>query len=516
MVVAGLPYRLMSMKTIKLYLLIIGLGLVLMGCNQTEFSDLSESNPFNSSPKAIARSLSLEVGESKLTETLTPKVVRELNKNLEFIAPQISIASPQNNQILNDTSVAVKLNVQNLPLFRDEQLGMGPNLHLILDNEPYRSIYSVDEPIILDNLTPGTHTIRVFAARPWHESFKNEGAYAQTTFSILTKTNDNTLDPNLPLLTYNVPSGVYRAEPILLDFYLTNAPLHVVARENPNDEIKDWRIRVTVNGESFILDEWQPIYLQGFERGNNWVQLELLDEEGNNIENAFNNTVRLVTYDPKEQNTLAKLVTGKLSAEQARPIVVQDYEIPVVETPEITEPEIEEETIEEETSETVEEIPRDFDREKVEPELKTDTEIEAEVAPLETNIEAEEAEEAEEPIEVTPPETNSPAEIVAPETTTSEIEPTETEPTETEPDVVIEVITNADSNSASVEESPSESTVVVEKTVDESEKLARNESTSTISQPKFKLPDWIGNISSTLKQKIQELTQQLSNRISSL
>jgi len=60
----------------------------------------------------------------------------------------------------------------------------------------------------------------------------------------------------------------------MLDYYLTNAPLHFVAQEDEN--IADWRIRVTVNGNNFVLDRWQPIYLKGFKPGQNWVQIEYL------------------------------------------------------------------------------------------------------------------------------------------------------------------------------------------------------------------------------------------------
>jgi hypothetical protein len=44
-------------------------------------------------------------------------------------------------------------------------------------------------------------------------------------------------------------------------------PLHMTAQEDPKDDIHDWRIRCTVNGESFVFDEWQPFYLKGFEPG---------------------------------------------------------------------------------------------------------------------------------------------------------------------------------------------------------------------------------------------------------
>ena len=225
-----------------------------------------------------------------------------------------------------------------MPIFRDDKLELGNHLNLIIDNEPFRAIYNLDEPIIIQDLTPGTHTIRVFAVRPWGESFKTEGAYAQTTFNVLAETNDNRPQPNVPLLTYNSPTGTISAEPLLLDFYLTNAPLHALTQNDPH--LLDWRIRATINGTSFILEDWQPVYLTGLNKGTNWIQLELIDQAGNNIENAFNNTVRVINYDPQRTDTLAKLVTDKISLAEARPIVEQNYYIQPVETPEIIEPRV--------------------------------------------------------------------------------------------------------------------------------------------------------------------------------
>jgi hypothetical protein len=185
--------------------------------------------------------------------------------------------------------------------------------------------------------------------RPWHESFKNDGAFAETTFHILTKTGKNAPAANLPLLTYSRPQGIYGAEPILLDFYLTNAPLKFANVTNESDNLQDWRIRVTVNGESFLLDTWEPIYLKGFDKGNNWVQLEFIDGKGNKVENAFNTSVRVINFDPSYQDTLSQLVRGDLSPTIARSIIDPNYktipipeeEIPVIE-PET--PVIEEET----------------------------------------------------------------------------------------------------------------------------------------------------------------------------
>jgi hypothetical protein len=154
---------------------------------------------------------------------------------------------------------------------------------------------------------------------------QNEGAYTQTTFHVLTKTEENNPDSKLPLLTYSRPNGGYGAEPIMLDFYLTNAPLHSLAETNPEDTMSNWRIRSTVNGESFILDRWQPIYLKGFKPGKTWVKLEFLDNQGQPVKNAFNTSIRLINYQPNGQDTLSKIVRGELTADEVRGIVDPTY-----------------------------------------------------------------------------------------------------------------------------------------------------------------------------------------------
>jgi len=267
------------------------------------------------------------------SETAPPDVIQALRPSLEGYQPQVSILSPQGDEILPDNIVKVQLEVKDLPIFKDSKWQLGPHLHLILDNQPYIAVYDLNQPVVLSDLSPGTHTLRVFASRPWHESFKNEGAYAQTTFHVLTKTEENHPDSKLPLLTYSRPNGGYGAEPIMLDFYLTNAPLHSVAETNPDDTMSNWRIRSTVNGESFILDRWQTIYLKGFKPGKTWVKLEFLDNEGQPVKNAFNTTIRLINYQPNGQDTLSKIVRGELTADEVRGIVDPSYtaKIPVTE-----------------------------------------------------------------------------------------------------------------------------------------------------------------------------------------
>ena len=265
---------------------------------------------------------------SKLAEVSPPESVQLLKQVIDAYTPQVRILSPRPGEVIEDTSVSLRVQVRGLPLFKDEIWGLGPHLHVFLDNKPYKAVYDFSNPLEFSDLAPGTHTLRVFASRPWHESFKNQGAFDQRTFHIYAPTPQDEISAEQPMLTYSRPQGTYGAEPIMLDFYLTNAPLHMTAQEDPKDDVHDWRIRCTVNGQSFVFDEWQAIYLQGFEPGRNWVQLELIDEAGNPIDNRFNNTVRVIDYEPGGDDTLSKLVRGELDVKEVAGIIDPTYEPP--------------------------------------------------------------------------------------------------------------------------------------------------------------------------------------------
>ncbi len=342
----SLLHKLIPVKTLHICLVIGLLTTLLTACgDRLTVSNLPTSETSN-----------LPVVQGRISEVAPPAPIQELRPSLERYAPQVTILSPLAEQVFDDTQVIVKLQVSDLPIFQDDTLKLGPHLSLIVDNEPAAAIYDLKQPIILENLAPGTHTLRVLALRPWQESFKNDGAFAETTFHILTKTGKNAPDYNLPLLTYSSPQGIYGAEPILLDFYLSNAPLRLSNTANEDNNLQDWRIRVTVNGDSFLLDTWEPIYLKGFAKGNNWVQLEFIDGQGNKVENEFNTSVRVISFDPSYQDGLSQLVRGDLSPTIARSIVDPNYK--TIPSPEEETPVIEPETsIVEEENPVVEENP---------------------------------------------------------------------------------------------------------------------------------------------------------------
>ncbi len=314
----------------------------------------------------------------QFSEVSPPSVIQALRQSLEVYQPQVTIVTPRPDEVFRNNKITASFQVKDLPIFKDPQLQLGPHLHVILDNQPYVPVYDLNQPLVLPELSPGTHTLRVFASRPWDESFKNEGAYAETTFHVFTKTDDNNPDRNFPLLTYSNPQGKYGAEPILLDFYLTNAPLHLVEKENTNEGFSDWRIRVTINGESFIFDRWQAVYLKGFQTGKNWIKLEFLDNQGNPLKNAFNTTVRLIDFQPKGKDTLSKIARGELTADEVRTIVDPNYKLtptPSVEKTPQVQPKLEKQPIPET------EVPKKSQTQAEEPKLEVPTAIPSPTAP---------------------------------------------------------------------------------------------------------------------------------------
>ncbi len=286
----------------------VGLGLALLlaialiGC--------AGSSPATDSGEGF--SLGGLLNPDPLEEVSPPEVLQSLRPALDRRVPRVKILDPQPNETLPEQSATVRFRVDDLTTFKDSALGMGPHLHVFLDDQPYKAVYDFKQPLTLTDLAPGTHTLRAFASRPWHESFKNPEAYDQVSFNILAPSRNNQIDPKLPLLTYSRPEGEYGGEPILLDYYLTQAS-------------RDTTVKVTVNGESFTTQNWEPIYLKGFKEGQNLIKLELLNGKGQPIQNAFSETLRVIHLKSGGQDPLARLMRGEFTAAAAQRIV--DYDL---------------------------------------------------------------------------------------------------------------------------------------------------------------------------------------------
>lgn len=241
--------------------------------------------------------------------------------------PTLRILEPKADSVINSSTVKVKLelggDLKGYKPGMNPETHTGNHIHVILDNQPYEAYYNLDREFELRNVADGEHTLRVFPSRPWHESYKNEGAFQMIKFTVknggadtskpTTTAEGNTMagptpegkqmqpttagpvDPKKPLLTYSRPKGEYKgtdAAAIMIDFWLANAKLIGDGGE--------YRVRWSVDGsEPKYIDKWEPIWLAGWTPGKHSVKLELVDKDGKPVENGgYNSTTREITVTP--------------------------------------------------------------------------------------------------------------------------------------------------------------------------------------------------------------------------
>lgn len=246
-------------------------------------------------------------------------------------APTLKIVEPAANSTVGSSTVKVKLNLsgdlKGYQPHKDPETGMGNHIHVILDNQPYEAYYNLDQEFELRNVADGDHTLRVFPSRPWHESYKNDGAFQMVKFTVKNGGADNTkpamtnsgqqmsntanassnaategkdmqtstagpVDAAKPLLTYSRPKGEYKGadtDAIMIDFWLSNAKL--------TGDGGDYRVRYSIDGgEPKFIDKWEPVWLSGWTNGKHTVKLELVDKSGNLVDNGgYNSTTREIT-----------------------------------------------------------------------------------------------------------------------------------------------------------------------------------------------------------------------------
>ena len=71
----------------------------------------------------------------KISEVSPPEAFQQLRQTLEIYQPQVKILSPRQDEFLKDNTVTVRFQVQDLPIFKDADLGLGPHLEVFLDNQ---------------------------------------------------------------------------------------------------------------------------------------------------------------------------------------------------------------------------------------------------------------------------------------------------------------------------------------------------------------------------------------------
>ena len=230
------------------------------------------------------------VATSPLQEVAPSAAVQQLRQALDEHIPRLEILSPKSGSVLPAGPWTLRLQLEDWPLVDAGPLGLGPHLVVQLDEEEPIRLTSLEAT--MPPLSPGSHRLTVFAARPWGEAVKNPGAFRQIR---LHRAAANPLALPLegtPQLIPVSPMGGHKEQPILLDWLLIDAPL-----QNLHSEGSGWRLRVTVNNDSFLVARQSPLWLEGWKTGANSVLLELVDPKGDPLNPPFNSVVTEVTMD---------------------------------------------------------------------------------------------------------------------------------------------------------------------------------------------------------------------------
>src|SRR6478736_1849367 len=156
--------------------------------NSTTINGNSDTANANASP--AAQTLTVVDRPQKIVDLMASRGDQDNAK------PVLKIVAPKADSTVNSSTVRVQLqltgDLKGYKPMMDESTHTGNHIHVILDNQPYEAYYNIDQPFELRNVGDGDHTLRVFPSRPWHESYKNEGAFQMVKFTVKNGGADNT------------------------------------------------------------------------------------------------------------------------------------------------------------------------------------------------------------------------------------------------------------------------------------------------------------------------------------
>jgi hypothetical protein len=217
--------------------------------------------------------------------------VQQLQGALEARRPKVEILSPADGALLPEGPWTLQLRAEDWPLVDAGPLGLGPHLVVQLDGDPPLPLTTTTTT--MRPLEPGSHRLTAYAARPWGEVVKSPGAQRQIRLHRVAANPLGLPAAGSPQLIPVSPRGQAATTPLLLDWLLLDAPL-----QNLRAMDVGWRLRVSVNGDSFLVDQQTPLWLEGWRNGSNAIQLELLDGIGDPLNPPFNSLVGEVRLEP--------------------------------------------------------------------------------------------------------------------------------------------------------------------------------------------------------------------------
>ncbi|WP_115070677.1 hypothetical protein [Synechococcus sp. UW179B] len=258
------------------------------------------NQPNSKSAPNQGKNLPTQNPSGRLREVEPPGAVQQLQQALAKHHPQLSLISPlDGSQLKEGGPLNLELKIEDWPLANDRELGLGAHVAIQIDDQaPIRISERNGNRVTLElpPLSPGSHRFTAYAAYPWGEAVKTPGASLHWAVDQLRPLMGTQPKRDAPWLAMVSPAELGGDSPLLLDWLVWNAPL-----QNLRAGDARWRLRITVDEDSFVVDQQDALWLQGIDnrKGINTVQMELLNGIGESLEPMFNNQLRVV---PERQN----------------------------------------------------------------------------------------------------------------------------------------------------------------------------------------------------------------------
>ena len=259
-----------------------------MACDTTRQQTETATQPITDGTAPVGLS-SMEKNGIRLTP---------FNDSPKYPESQLQLKTPVAGNTVGSGAVPFDYEISNFQLTKMTggmhsgemaKIQQGQHIHNIVDNEPYTAHYTTE---FTKNLADGQHVVLSFLSRSYHESLKHRGAYDLRLVNV-GSSRATPLGVNLsaPHMFYSRPKDTYSGndtKKVMLDFYLVNTNLSAEGN----------KVRATINGADFMLDQWLPYMMEGLPAGENTIKLELVDASGTVIPGPFNSVTRTFTLKP--------------------------------------------------------------------------------------------------------------------------------------------------------------------------------------------------------------------------
>ncbi|MFD2596192.1 hypothetical protein [Sphingobacterium griseoflavum] len=254
------------MKTLTTALAVLAVSATIVSCNQTTKNSEGETTD-----------------STALADSAGAIAVNPLQHSKDFPGATLKIASITSEKVGADSAkITVKYDVSNFTLTEqtehDHHMANsheGQHIHFILDNKPYAALYKPEHTAMVP--LNSEHYLMSFLSRSYHEAIKTPEAHKLIKFKI--DADGKLMEEAAPkdiALFYSRPKGDYKGEDtkaLLLDFFVANGTLSADGH----------KVKASINGQDFTLDQWVPYEILNLPMGETTVKLSLVDKDGNAV-----------------------------------------------------------------------------------------------------------------------------------------------------------------------------------------------------------------------------------------